>query len=58
MQLTIPSEPARAVRTAISTLRMETHPKDPLGPLDSSPSMGSAESNAFLLLIIDIEFRF
>ena len=29
MQLTMPSEPATAVSTAIMTLRMETHPTPP-----------------------------
>ena len=29
MQLTMPSEPAMAVSTAIRTLRMETHPFPP-----------------------------
>ena len=40
-----------AVNTAMRTLRIETHPQDPLSPLDSSPSMGSAEFDAFLLVI-------
>ena len=46
-----PIEPAMAVNTAMRILRMETHPQDPLSPLDSSPSMGSAEFDAFLLVI-------
>ena len=47
----MPSEPAMAVSTAMRILRIETHPQDPLSPLDSSPSMGSAEFDAFLLVI-------
>ena len=44
MQLTMPSEPAMAVRIAINTLRMETHPFPP-------SREGDAESVAIFLFI-------